>query len=45
MIRSTVERAVHENLIRNAFRYAKISELDDDTWYHLIKASTADDEG
>ena len=45
VIRSTVERAVHENLIRNAFRYAKISELDDDTWYHLIKASSADDEG
>ena len=39
VIRSTVERAVRGNLIRNAFRYAKISEEDDDAWYHLIKSS------
>ena len=44
VIRSTVERAVRANLIRNAFRYAKISEEDDDAWYHLIKASTKSEE-
>ena len=41
VIQSTVERAVLRNLTRNAFRYAKISEEDDDAWYHLIKASAA----
>ena len=41
VIQSTVERAVLRNLIRNAFRYAKISEEDDDAWYHLIKSSSA----
>ena len=44
VIQSTVERAVLRNLIRNAFRYAKISEEDDDAWYHLIKASAASTE-
>ena len=41
VIQSTVERAVLRNLIKNAFRYAKISEEDDDGWYHLIKSSAA----
>ena len=40
VIRSIIERAVRKNLIRNAFRYAKISEEDDDLWYHAIKSST-----
>ena len=44
VIQSTVERAVLRNLTRNAFRYAKISEEDDDAWYHLIKASAASTE-
>ncbi len=39
VIRSTLERAVRKNLERNAFRYAKISEGDDDDWYHMIKNS------
>ena len=42
VIRSTLERAVRKNLERNAFRYAKISEEDDDAWYHCIKSSAAD---
>lgn len=41
VIRSTLERAVRKNLERNAFRYAKISEEDDDAWYHCIKTSAA----
>ncbi len=40
VIRATAERSVRRNLIRNAFRYAKISEEDDDAWYHLIKSSS-----
>ena len=44
VIQSTVERAVRRNLIRNAFRYAKISEEDGDVWYHLIKPSAASSE-
>lgn len=42
VIRSTLERAVRKNLERNAFRYAKISEEDDDAWYHCIKSSATD---
>lgn len=38
LIRSTLERAVRKNIERNCFRYAKISEEDDDGWYHAIKA-------
>lgn len=42
VIRSTLERAVRKNIERNAFRYAKISEEDDDAWYHCIKSSVSD---
>lgn len=41
VIQSTIERAVRRNLIRNAFRYAKISGEDDDAWYHLIRSCAA----
>ncbi len=34
---SILERAVRRNIERNAFRYGKISEEDDDIWYHIIK--------
>ena len=44
VVRSVLERAVRRNLSRNAFRYAKISEEDDDTWYHAIKASAEEED-
>lgn len=36
-IQSTLERAIQKNMKRNLFRYSKISERDDDAWYHAIK--------
>lgn len=37
VIRSTLERFIKKSLERNVFRYSKISERDDDEWYHAIK--------
>lgn len=39
IIRSTLERLIAKSLKRNIFRYGKISERDDDEWYHMIKHS------
>ena len=36
MVQSTLERYIRKSLERNMFRYGKISELDDDDWYHSI---------
>ncbi len=37
IVRSTLERYIRKSLERNMFRYGKISERDDDEWYHAIK--------
>ena len=37
MVRSTLERFIRKSLERNVFRYGKISESDDDEWYHFIR--------
>ncbi len=39
MIHSILERSVKKSLERNMFRYGKISDSDDDDWYHAIKAA------
>lgn len=40
VLRSTLERIIRKYIERNVFRYAKISEADDDFWYHVIKSSS-----
>ena len=42
MVQSTLEWYIRKSLERNMFRYAKISEQDDDDWYHSIKGASAD---
>ena len=42
VVQSTLERMIRKCLERNLFRYAKISEEDDDDWYHGIKDAAAD---
>lgn len=37
LIQSNLERIIKESLTRNLMRYAKVSEVDDDDWYHIIK--------
>ncbi|MBO4289339.1 MAG: helix-turn-helix transcriptional regulator [Lachnospiraceae bacterium] len=43
MVRSTMEMYIQQNLERNLFRYCKISERDDDDWYHAIKRTSVVD--
>ncbi len=43
MVQSTLERYIRKSLERNMFRYAKISEMDDDDWYHSIKEASEED--
>lgn len=43
VVRSTLERFIRKSLERNVFRYGKISERDDDEWYHAIKAASVSD--
>ncbi len=45
VIRSTLERYIKKSLERNMFRYGKISERDDDEWYHAIKTASISDSG
>lgn len=40
IVRSTLERYIRKSLERNMFRYGKISERDDDEWYHAIKTAS-----
>lgn len=40
VVRSTLERFIRKSLERNIFRYGKVSERDDDEWYHAIKAAS-----
>ena len=40
IVQSTLERYIKKSLERNMFRYGKISERDDDEWYHAIKAAS-----
>ena len=40
VVQSTLERYIKKSLERNMFRVAKISERDDDEWYHAIKAAS-----
>lgn len=39
IIKSNLERLIKKSLERNVFRYAKISNRDDDDWYHSLKNS------
>lgn len=39
IIKANLERYIKDNLERNIFRYSKISNKDDDEWYHMLKAS------
>lgn len=43
VVRSTLERYIKKSLERNMFRYGKISERDDDEWYHGIKTASISD--
>ena len=43
MVKSTLERFIKQSLERNMFRYGKISERDDDEWYHAMKASSKEE--
>lgn len=43
VVRSTLERYIKKSLERNMFRYGKISERDDDEWYHGIKSASISD--
>lgn len=43
MVRSTLERHIRKSLERNMFRYGKVSERDDDEWYHAIKVASISD--
>ena len=43
VVRSTLERYIKKSLERNMFRYGKISERDDDEWYHGIKSASIND--
>lgn len=36
-IKGEVEKVVRNSLESNVFRYGKVSEVDDNNWYHLIK--------
>lgn len=40
VVQSTLERCIRKSLQRNMFRYGKISERDDDDWYHCIKEAS-----
>lgn len=40
IVRSALERFVKKSLERNMFRYGKVSERDDDEWYHAIKVAS-----
>lgn len=40
VVRSTLERYIKKSLERNMFRCGKISERDDDEWYHAIKTAS-----
>ncbi len=44
VVKSVLERAVNKSLERNMFRYGKISERDDDDWYHSVKDASVADE-
>ena len=35
-----MEKYIKESLKNNMYRYGKVSDRDDDDWYHLIKANT-----
>ncbi|MBR4341923.1 MAG: helix-turn-helix transcriptional regulator [Lachnospiraceae bacterium] len=43
IVRSTLERYIKKSLERNMFRYGKVSERDDDEWYHAIKVASKND--
>lgn len=38
-MKANIERHIQKILIRNIFRYSKISDRDDDDWYHMLKDS------
>lgn len=40
MVKANLERYINESLKRNMFQYGKISNRDDDEWYHLLKEVT-----
>lgn len=42
-IKANLERYIRRSLERNMFRYGKISNRDDDEWYHLLKEVAKDD--
>ncbi|MGN1432433.1 MAG: helix-turn-helix domain-containing protein [Ruminococcus sp.] len=43
-IKANLERYIKDNLERNIFRYSKISNKDDDEWYHMLKESALIDD-
>lgn len=40
VVQSNLERYIKKSVERNMFRYGKISERDDDEWYHSIKIAS-----
>lgn len=43
VVRSNLERYIKKSVENNMFRYGKISERDDDEWYHSIKSASIDE--
>ena len=43
MVTSILERLIRDNVERNMFRYQKITDHDDDDWYHAIKDAAIDE--
>ena len=43
IVRSTLDRFIKKSLERNMFRYGKISERDDDEWYHAVKDESSEE--
>ena len=42
-IKANLERYIKNSLKKNMFRYGKISNRDDDEWYHLLKDFTEEE--
>lgn len=44
VVDSILEKCIRTSMNKNVFRYGKISNRDDDQWYHVLKAATMKDE-
>ncbi len=44
IIKANLQRYIKDNFERNIFRYSKVSNKDDDEWYHMLKESALIDD-